>query len=295
MEENNFENSQDQNLDNQQGGETQQTSSSEFKIPEEYQQKGWAKFFEGKSGDELKSEFFRSYDNSQSLIGKKVEDYIAETDLKSLDNYEQIKEKLSKQIISQPTIPQNAGEYDFNDILKDENGNLKFEYPQDVFDTFGETFKNLNITKEQGQGILKAYTDFEVEQFNKYTNAEELEANLKDMFNETTQTKSPERVKVETLLKEFIPKEDQEFLQKTAPNYTVEMFYRVAKNFVDKFGYKEGTSNSANPATKMRMTDAEKDAEYNRLYQKLMDFDNNPNQKVGERDEIVKQMRRIFE
>ena len=91
MEENNFENSQDQNLDNQQGGGTQQTSSSEFKIPEEYQQKGWAKFFEGKSGDELKSEFFRSYDNSQSLIGKKVEDYIAETDLKSLDNYEQIK------------------------------------------------------------------------------------------------------------------------------------------------------------------------------------------------------------
>ena len=44
------------------------SESSDFSIPEEYKEKGWTKFFDGKTGDELKAEVFRSYDNSQTLI-----------------------------------------------------------------------------------------------------------------------------------------------------------------------------------------------------------------------------------
>jgi hypothetical protein len=110
------------------------------------------------------------------------------------------------------------------------------------------------------------------------------------MFNNNQQ----QRQTVEGLLKEFLPQQDQEFLQKTAPNYTIEMFYRVAKGLVDKYGYKEGSANSSNPA-KIRMSEADKNAEYDRLYQRLISLDSSPNQKVGERDEIINQMRQLFQ
>lgn len=303
MDENNFENGSQgfdgaQSYENNQGSEGSQgfesgSQSSEFSIPEEYKEKGWTKFFKGKTGDELKTELFRSYDNSQTLIGKKVEDYIKTTDLKSLDNYEEIKEALTKQIGNQVEIPENAEGYAFNDILKNEDGSLEYEYPEEALNYFGDKFKELGLSKEQGQGLLKTYTQFEIEEFQKYTNADDLESSLKAMFSEAGE-KSQQRKTVEGLLKEFLPKEDQEFLQKTAPNYTIEMFYRVAKGLVDKYGYKEGSANSTNPA-KIRMSEADKNAEYNRLYNRLIELDNSPHQKVGERDEIIKRMREIFQ
>ena len=39
---------------------------------------------------------------------------------------------------------------------------------------------------------------------------------------------------------------------------------------------------------------ADKNAEYDRLYNKLIELDSNPHQKVGDREAIVKQMREIF-
>lgn len=273
------------------GLENQGTQSSDFAIPDEYKERGWTRFFDGKSGDELKSELFRSYDNSQTLIGKKVEDYLKTTDLKSLDNYEEIKEVLTKQIAPEVQVPETANDYAFNDILKDSDGNLQYEYPEEALGFFGEQFKELGLSKEQGQGLLKAYTDFEVQEFQKYTNADELETTISTMFKGNTE----QRKTVEGLLKEFLPEEDQQFLQKTAPNYTIEMFYKVANGLVSKYGYKEGTANSSNPANMQRMSQADKDAEYNRLYQKLIDLDNNPHQKVGDREAIVKRMREIFQ
>lgn len=292
MDENNFDNGQE--FDNNQGsagqeGNQNQNQTSDFSIPEEYQNKGWTKFFDGKTGDELKSELFRSYDNSQTLIGKKVEDYLKTTDLKSLDNYEEIKEVLSKQIGTQMQVPEKSEDYSFNDILKGEDGQLLYEYPQEALGFFGDKFKELGLSKEQGQGLLKTYTDFEIQEFQKYTNADELDAHVNQMFNNNQE----QRKTVEGLLKEFLPEQDQQFLQKTAPNYTVEMFYKVAKGLVDKYGYKEGTSNSSNQANNMRMSDADRNKEYDRLARMLDELDNRP-QKVGERDEIVNRMRELF-
>ena len=283
-----------QGIDGSQGSEGGQGSDvgsqgSDFAIPEEYKEKGWTKFFDGKSGDELKTELFRSYDNSQTLIGKKVEDYIKTTDLKSLDNYEEIKEALTKQIGNQVEVPENAEGYAFNDILKNEDGTLEYQYPEEALGFFGDKFKELGLSKEQGQGLLKSYTDFEIQEFQKYTNADDLENSINTMFANNQQ----ERKTVEGLLKEFLPQEDQDFLQKTAPNYTIEMFYRVAKGLVDKYGYKEGSANSSNPA-KIRMSEADRNAEYDRLYNRLVELDNTPNQKAGEREAIVKRMQELF-
>lgn len=258
---------------NQSGNENTepQQQSSSFDIPKEYQSKGWAKFFSGKSGDELKSEFFRSYDNSQTLIGKKVEDYIKTTDLKSLDNYEEIKEALTKQIAPQFEVPENAEGYSFNDILTDENGELLYEYPQEALGFFGDKFKELGISKEQGQGLLKTYTDFEIQEFQKYTDADDLNNSINTMFNGNQQ----QRREVESLIREFLPQEDQAFLQKTAPNYTVIMFYKLAQGLVNKYGFKEGTSNSSNTEV-MRMTEADRNAEYERIVGKMEELQNRP-------------------
>lgn len=293
MSDDNFEND-GQGIDGSQGSEGGQGSDvgsqgSDFAIPEEYKEKGWTKFFDGKSGDELKTELFRSYDNSQTLIGKKVEDYIKTTDLKSLDNYEEIKEALTKQIGNQVEVPENAEGYAFNDILKNEDGTIEYQYPEEALGFFGDKFKELGLSKEQGQGLLKSYTDFEIQEFQKYTNADDLENSINTMFANNQQ----ERKTVEGLLKEFLPQEDQDFLQKTAPNYTIEMFYRVAKGLVDKYGYKEGSANSSNPA-KIRMSEADRNAEYDRLYNRLVELDNTPNQKAGEREAIVKRMQELF-
>lgn len=209
------------------------TQENSFAIPEEYAQKEWAKNFDGQTGDDLKANVFKALDEKYS---------------------------------NAPVIPQSAEEYAFNDILKDESGNLQYEYPDEALDFFGNEFKELGLTKEQGQGILKKYTDFEVAEFQKYTNAEELENSINTMFNGNTK----QRQTVESLIKEFLPQEDQAFLQKTAPNYTIEMFYKLANGLVNKYGFKEGTqnSNTANGNT-MRMTEKDKEAEYNRIVGEL--------------------------
>ena len=47
-------------------------------------------------------------------------------------------------------------------------------------------------------------------------------------------------------------------------------------------------------STKMRLSEADRNAEYDRLYNELLKLDNTPNQKVGERDAILNQMRELF-
>jgi len=270
------------------------SQGSDFAIPDEYKEKGWTKFFDGKSGDELKTELFRSYDNSQTLIGKKVEDYIKTTDLKSLDNYEEIKAALEKQIGNQVEVPNEAKEYELENLLNNEKGEKILNIEDDAINFFSDKFKELGMSKEQAQNLFSSYIKYGIDEFHKYTNADELESSIKSMFNEgNSQEKSPQRKTVEGLLKEFLPQEDQQIIQDIVPNKVIEMFYKVGKGLVDKYGYKEGSSNSGS-ASKFRMSEADRNAEYDRLYNRLVELDNSPNQKVGERDEIVKRMRELF-
>ena len=268
-------------------GVGENNQNSEFEIPEEYREKGWTKFFDGKRGDELKAEFFKSYDNSQTLIGRKVEDYIKNVDLEKLNNFENIKNLIYEK--NEEKIPENTEEYALNDILRNEDGTLEFEYKKEIIDYFGDKFRELGLTKEQGQGLLKTYTDFEIDEFRRQTDTDELNKTINEMFKNNEQ----ERKRAEGLIKEFLPKEDQAFLQKNAPNQTIEMFYKIAKGFADKYGYRESTINSSSPSN-IRMSETDRDTEYNRLYNRLVELDNKPNQQVGEREEIIKAMQELF-
>lgn len=267
-----------------------ENNNIDFTIPEEYQDKGWTKFFDGKTGDELKTELFRSYDNSQALIGKKVEDYIKNTDLKSLENYDAIKQALTKQITPEVEVPNDIAEYNLANLLKNENGEQILTIEDSALEFFGNKFKELGFSKEKAQDLFNSYVKYGIEEFHKFTNADELENDINKMFNGN----KVQRTTCENLIKEFLSKEDLGIIQNSVPNVVVEMFYKVANGLVNKYGYKESSTGSNNPA-KIRMSEADKNAEYDRLVKRLQDLDNNPHQKVGERDEILKAMKAIFE
>lgn len=229
---------------------------SDFAIPKEYQDREWAKGFEGKSGDDLKSDIFKALDEKYSNV---------------------------------PEVPETSEGYAFNDILKDENGELQYEYPDEALNFFGDKFKELGLTKEQGQGILKQYTDFEIEQFAKYTNADELNQTIDTMFNGN----SEQRRTVEGLIKEFLPQEDQEFLQKTAPNCTIEMFYKLAKGLTDKYGFKEGTSGGNKGNGSFRMSATDRDREYNRIVGEMEALSKRPHSSE-EKENLQRQLDNLF-
>ncbi len=257
MDNNDFQNNNNDDFNSSsQSQNNQEQQISDFVIPEEYKEKDWTKNFTGKIGDELKADIFKTLD-----------------------------EKFS----NTPIIPENAQAYSLNDILKDENGELQYEYPDEVLNFFGDKFKELGLTKEQGQGILKQYTDFELKEFEKHTNADELEKNINALFNGNQQQKTS----VESLIKEFLPREDQVFLQKTAPNYTIEMFYKLAKGLTEKYGYKESSLGSDRNNSGFRMSEADRNSEYNRIVTEMENLKNRPHT-WQETENLQKQLNNLF-
>lgn len=227
-----------------------------FDIPQEYKEKDWVKQFEGKTGDELQNAVFKVLDEKYA---------------------------------NEPYIPETVEDYALNELeFKDENGNVTYEYPQEVLDVFGGKFKEAGLTKEQAHGLLKDYTQFELEQFEAISNIDDLNKNLDEMFKSNPAQKQT----VQGLLKEFLPAEDQEFLQTTAPNYTIEMFYKVAKGLVDKYGYKEGSGGQAQQNS-YRMTQADKDKEYDRIVSEMEALQRRPHT-PDEKDALQRQLNALF-
>lgn len=272
------------NLETNNNAESQQ---NDFSIPEEYQEKGWARFFDGKSGDDLKNELFKAYDSSQSLIGKKVGDYISTTDLTTLDNWEEIKGKLMEVVAPKYQIPAEANAYELEKMLLDEEGNEKFFAPQEALDTFSQKFKDIGLNIEQAQDLFKTYVEFEMEQFKKYTDADELEKNVVEIFK----SNPSQRKECEGLIKEFLSEEERNFIQDTMPNNVIEMFYKVSKGLVDKYGYKEQTARD-NPIT-LTKSPEEKTARYNELCTKLEELKTRPHSEQ-EKNTILKELQEVF-
>lgn len=250
-------------------GQQDNTSSEEFTIPEEYANRGWTKTFEGKTGNELKNELFKCLDNSQTLVSKRVSEYLSNTDLSSLENFEEIKKALAPQLAPEIVVPETVEEYALNDVLKNENGEIEYSYSDDVLNTFAGEFKNLKLTKEQAQGVLKFYTNFEVEHFGKLTNADELEKSVQELFVNSPNS----RKSCENLMKEFLSEEQQKYIQESVPNDTVMLLYALAKGVVDKYDYKEGNAQNSTASTNLVKTKEEKDAEYNAVVKELEELD----------------------
>lgn len=228
-----------------------------FDIPQEYKEKDWVKQFEGKTGAELRNEIFKVLDQKYT---------------------------------NDPRVPETIEEYELNELefIKNKNGETIYTYPQEVLEHFGNEFKEIGLTKEQAHGLLNKYTNFELEQFEAISNIDDLNKNLDEMFKSNPAQKQT----VQGLLKEFLPAEDQEFLQTTAPNYTIEMFYKVAKGLVDKYGYKEGSGGQAQQNS-YRMTQADKDKEYDRIVSEMEALQRRPHT-ADEKDALQRQLNALF-
>lgn len=229
-----------------------------FSIPDEYAQKEWVKNFEGQTGDDLKANIFKTLDEKYS---------------------------------SAPVIPQSNEEYELNSVLETNELAQSLCLEEDALNAFGTTFRDIGITKEQGQKLLNAYINYGVSEFHKYTDADELENSVNTMFNGNTK----QRNTVEGLIKECLSPEEREIIDRTVPNAVVEMFYKVAKGVVDKYGYKEGTQNSnSTNASYMRKTEEDKNAEYNRIVGKLEELSKRPHS-PQEKADLLKQLTSIYQ
>lgn len=227
-----------------------------FDIPTEYKEKDWAKNFEGKTGDELRNEIFKALDEKYA---------------------------------NEPYIPKTVEEYGLNELeFKDSEGNINYQYPPEVLELFGNKFMEAGLTKEQAHGILNDYTKFELEQFEAISNIDDLNKDLDEMFKSNPAQKQT----VQGLLKEFLPAEDQEFLQTTAPNYTIQMFYKVAKGLVEKYGYKEGSGGQGSQ-NNFRMSQADKDKEYDRIVGEMEALQRRPHT-ADEKDALQRQLNALF-
>lgn len=214
-------------------------ASSNFEIPAEYAHSSWAKNFEGKTGDELKTEIFKT---------------------------------LNSQYTNAPVIPQDANGYEFNEILKNANGDIPYEYSDEVLNVFGGTMKDLGLTKEQGQGLLKTFTDFELSAWAKHTDADENEKNLTELFGNN----SAERQTCQASIKKYLSPQEVELVEKTFTNDAVKIMYKLAKGFVSDYGATEGTQAGNKQNYGALMTQADKDAEAEKIYKQLDELKNHP-------------------
>ena len=214
-------------------------ATSNFEIPAEYAQSDWAKNFEGKTGDDLKAEVFKTLDSQYS---------------------------------NAPVIPQDAKGYEFNEILKDANGDIPYTYSDEALNIFGGTMKDLGLTKEQGQGLLKTFTDFELSTWSKYTDADECEKNLTELFGNN----SAERQTCQAGIKKYLSPQEVELVEKTFTNDAVRIMYKLAKGFVSDYGVKEGTQASNKQGYGSMMSQADKDAEADKIYKALDELKNRP-------------------
>lgn len=268
---------------NSDSSSTQETS---FSIPEEYASKGWAKTFEGKTGNDLMNAFFKSYDNAQGLVSKRVDEYIENIDLSKLDSYENIKSVLQSKSAN---VPENIEDYKLESVFSSEDENSEnFEVPKDVLDKFANSFKEIGLNVNQAQELLKMYSEFELENFSKLADPEELKKDISTLFNNDDAKKK----NVESLLNEFLTEDDANFLKTSAPNKTILMFYKLAKGLTDKYDFTEGNASAGAKSSSVR-TEEEKNAEYNKVYNKLMELQTRPHS-TEEKEELLNELRNIY-
>ncbi len=246
-------------IDNEtsQAGERQNVQeTASFEIPEEYLEKDWVKNFEGQKGEELKAGIFKALDEKYS---------------------------------NTPHIPESGNDYELASLLLNEQGEKSLFIEDEALNFFGDKFKELGFSKEQAQNLFKSYLNYGIEEFQKITDADELEKNINTLFNGNKE----QRKTVEGLIKEFLPQEDQKIIQDIVPNRVIEMFYKVGKGLVDKYGYQEGTNN-ANSSSGIRITQADIDNEYNRIASEIEALQHRPHS-TEEKTRLQAQLIHLFE
>lgn len=193
-------NENNSSIDNNQG-----ITENSFSIPEEYQDRAWAKNI--KSQEDL----FKSYDNAQSLIGKKtigIPDFDKASDEELASFYEK-------------TAPKNIEDYDLN-------------MPDNDKQFFGELFKENGLNKRQATNIINKYNEYIQEGFSEDGYRQELQERFGNDFENQTKP-------ISDFIRNNLKREDGEILAKM-PNKVIGMFMTFANNVKKAYGIENQTA-----------------------------------------------------
>lgn len=239
-----------------------ENSENNFTIPDKYKNQDWAK----------------NITSVEELWDYKAESS-QETDFKNLSP-EDIKKYFSK------FAPDSIDDYKIFDALKNDNGEQSYEINEDVVNYFGNHFKELGIPADIGNNLFKLYAKYELEQFNKLTDVEDLNSRLRNIFGNDDKSKKI----CEGIIKEALPKEDLQKINDYMPNHFLEIMYRMAKNVSDKYGYKEPLPrDTGRYTTGEYMSKQEKDAKYLETYNKLQGLKRRAHTKE-EKDSLIAEL-----
>jgi hypothetical protein len=188
--------------------QTPATPASEFKIPDEYKEKGWTKALKSES------DLWKTLDNAQGLIGKKM----------VVPNLNEATPEQVEEYYSQ-LRPKEKSEYKFGE-----------EVAQEVKDSFADIFYKHGISAKQGNDLVQDYLQFERQNLAKAYDADDFVKELKSSFGDGYEKDFSES---SALLRNVMSKEDAELLEKT-PNRYLGIIHRLANKINKAYGIQEG-------------------------------------------------------
>lgn len=234
----------------------------DFTIPEEYKSAEWSKDI--KSVDDLWN-YRASAESNQ--------------DLKKAD-LDTVKKYFSK------FAPENTDDYNIIESMKNKDGEPTYELNNEVKDYFGGVFKDLGVPVQMGQELVKKVCDFEISQFHKATDIEDLNCRLKNIFGDDDKTKRT----CEGMIKDVLPREDLDKIDAYMPNPFVEIMYKLAKGLSDNYGYKEPTAHTAGRNySGGNLSKEEKDTKYSETLNKIRSLSRRPHS-ADEKKELLTEL-----
>lgn len=232
-------------------------TTTEFKVPDEYKEKGWIK--------NIKSEqdVWKMLDNAQSLIGKKT--VVPDLEKASPEEIESYYSQLR---------PKDKA-YDFDGIEDDAKKAV-----------FSEMLYKNGISKKQGSDLVKQYQEYEKSLIEQLTSESGFIEEMKASFGEDYKKKGGETL---SAIKQVLTEQDQIALDQM-PNNVHGLVYRLVSSITEKYGAKElglgGTSKGSDGSP------APSSGELKALQDQLQALSRRPHT-LEDRQEIVSKIKTI--
>lgn len=228
---------------------------SDFKVPDEYKEKGWAR--------NLKSEqdVWKMLDNAQALVGKKM--VVPDLEKASQEEVEAYYSQLRP---------------------KDKDYGLESIEDEGKRALFSEMLHKNGISKKQGSDLVKQYQEYERSVLEQATSEAGFIEEMKTSFGEDYKRKGGETLAV---IKQVLSEQDQQRLDQM-PNSVHGIVYRMAASLAERYGAKElGLGGSAKAVDSLPVTS---DSEIKTLQAELQSLSRRPHT-MEERKEIVEKIK----
>lgn len=232
--------------------------ASEFKVPDEYKERGWVK--------NLKSEqdVWKALDNAQSLIGKKtvVPDFEKATPEQIEEYYNSLR-------------PKDKSAYQFDESMSEEERSA-----------YGELLYKHGISAKQGNDLVKEYLGMQQQAIEKAFDKDSFIDGLKKDFGSEYEDSFKS---LTSTLRKNLSEEDRNLVDNHLSNDHLRLIYRLVNNMQKSYGIKE--SDAVLSAEKVGGDIATRRKE---LRDRISQVANDP-VRFREKDKLVEELRRTYE